>query len=103
MNVNGRTMAVDSTGSTAYLLTTSGLSIAPLGTTQQIQLQPGAALPSTMMLVNPNGVVNAANYQASIVLVQIGPAHRKRLKCRFVHQHELGRFDVGEDHDVGVS
>jgi uncharacterized protein (TIGR03437 family) len=66
VNVNGRTMAVDSTGATAYLLTTSGLSIVPLGTTQQIPFQPGAALPSNLMLVNQNGVVNAANYQTAI-------------------------------------
>jgi uncharacterized protein (TIGR03437 family) len=65
VNVNGRTMAVDPAGATAYVLTTSGLSIVPLGATQQIQFQPGAALPSTMMLVNQNGVVNTANYQAS--------------------------------------
>ena len=66
VNVNGRTMAVDSTSSTAYVLTTSGLSIVPLSATQQIPFQPGAALPSNLILVNQNGVVNAANYQASI-------------------------------------
>lgn len=41
VNVNGRTMAVDSSGTTAYVLTTSGLSIVPLGATQA---QPGTAV-----------------------------------------------------------
>jgi len=52
VNVNARTMAVDSAGSTAYLLTTSGLSIVSLTTaTQQSRPQ-----------VNQNGVVNGASF-----------------------------------------
>jgi uncharacterized protein (TIGR03437 family) len=69
VNVNGRTMVVDSSGSTAYILTTSGLSIVPLSTTQQGQ--PGGpgqtgALASNMILVNQNGVVDTANYRTAL-------------------------------------
>jgi len=51
VNVNARTMAVDSAGSTAYLLTTSGLTIVSLTTTQQSRPQ-----------VNQNGMVNGASF-----------------------------------------
>jgi uncharacterized protein (TIGR03437 family) len=57
---------VDFTGSTAYILTTSGLSVVALGASQQIPTQPGGALPTNLILVNQNGVVNAANYRTSI-------------------------------------
>jgi uncharacterized protein (TIGR03437 family) len=60
VNTNGRTMAVDAAGTTAYLLTTSGLSIAPLTTTQQA---PGQ---SAAIQISQNGVVNVANYRTSI-------------------------------------
>ncbi len=54
-NILGRSMAVDSSGTTAFVLTTSGLSIVPLGAsgTQAPQL-PGTA------------VVNTANFQPAV-------------------------------------
>lgn len=55
-NVNGRTMAVDATGNTAYLLTASGLSVIPLDI-PTVQNRPQ---------VNPNGVVNLASLQTNI-------------------------------------
>ena len=57
VNVAARTMAVDSTGSTAYLLTSSGLSIVPLSAAFNPQGRPS---------VNQNGVVNAGSYTTSI-------------------------------------
>jgi len=63
VNVSGRTMAVDSSGSTAYVLTTAGLSIVPLSTTQPGQ--PGAG-PASAILLNQNGVVDTASYQRPI-------------------------------------
>ncbi len=54
--ISGRTMAVDATATTAYLLTTSGLSIIPLD-------QPAIADRPT---VNQRGIVNLASLQASI-------------------------------------
>jgi uncharacterized protein (TIGR03437 family) len=56
INTNGRTMAVDAGGNTAYVLTTSGLSIIP------IDRAPAADRPQVMT----NGIVNTANYQASV-------------------------------------
>ncbi len=55
VNVSARTMAVDADGTTAYLLTTSGLSVIPLG--QAVTGRPS---------VNPNGVVNGASFQPSL-------------------------------------
>jgi uncharacterized protein (TIGR03437 family) len=54
--VSGRTMAVDPAGTTAYLITTSGLSIIPLD-------QPAVADRPT---VNQRGIVNLASLQVSI-------------------------------------
>jgi uncharacterized protein (TIGR03437 family) len=51
MRISGRTLAVDAAGTTAYALTTSGLSIVPLD----------PVLPAERPIVNPNGVVNLAN------------------------------------------
>ncbi|MGH9722171.1 MAG: hypothetical protein ACRD8O_18330, partial [Bryobacteraceae bacterium] len=53
--VNGRTMAVDASGATVYVLTTSGLSVVPLN----------PVAPADRPLLNPNGVVNTANYLPS--------------------------------------
>jgi uncharacterized protein (TIGR03437 family) len=55
-NINGRTMALDATGATVYVLTASGLQIVPFDTTgtKYIPLAPA------------NGVVNTANYQPSM-------------------------------------
>ena len=55
-NISGRTMAVDPSGSTAYVLTASGLSIIPLTSTQS-QSTPQLAA---------NPVVNAANFTTSV-------------------------------------
>jgi uncharacterized protein (TIGR03437 family) len=52
VNTNGRSMVVDPSGSSAYALTTSGLSIVPL------DLPAVADRP----VMNPNGTVNLANY-----------------------------------------
>ena len=55
--IPGRTMALDSSGNNAYVLTASGLSIIPLA----------AVLPSARPTVaQNNGVVNLGNYQPSI-------------------------------------
>jgi uncharacterized protein (TIGR03437 family) len=51
-NVPGRMLAVDPSGSSAYVLTASGLSLVPL------EPPPATARPS----VNPNGVVSIASY-----------------------------------------
>jgi uncharacterized protein (TIGR03437 family) len=54
-NVAGRTMAVDATGSNAYVLTTSGLSVIPLGSAAgQSPSLSGAAM------------VNSANFQPAV-------------------------------------
>ena len=55
-NVAGRTMALDANGTTAYVLTTSGLSIVPL--------EPAAR--TAAPAVNRNGVVHLATYQTAI-------------------------------------
>jgi uncharacterized protein (TIGR03437 family) len=69
VNVNGRTMAVNATGTVAYVLSTSGLSIVPLAAPPQGQ-QPGPPQPATpqanLIFLNQNGVVNTANYQTAI-------------------------------------
>ena len=54
--ISGRTLAMDMTSSTAYALTTSGLSIVPLT----------PILPSDRPSVNPNGVVSTANYLPNV-------------------------------------
>jgi uncharacterized protein (TIGR03437 family) len=53
--VSGRTMAVDPSGSTAYVLTASGLSVIPLSPV-------GQGTPT----VTSGGVVNTANYTAAV-------------------------------------
>jgi uncharacterized protein (TIGR03437 family) len=55
-NVSGRLLAVDSSGSTAYFLTTSGLSIVALD----------AVTPADRPQVTQNGIVNIANLKPSI-------------------------------------
>jgi uncharacterized protein (TIGR03437 family) len=55
-NVSGRTMAVDSAANTAYILTTSGLSVVPLE----------AVNPQNRPLVNQGGVVNVGNRTTQI-------------------------------------
>ncbi len=65
-NVSGRTMAVDAAGTTAYVLTTSGLSIVPLVTTPAGPPgQPGGQ-PSAAVTVSSGGIVNTASYTATI-------------------------------------
>ncbi|MBI1896857.1 MAG: hypothetical protein HYS04_10055 [Acidobacteria bacterium] len=54
VNVNGRTMVVDDSGSTAYVLTTSGLSIVPLEA-------PGSG-PADRPVINQNGTVSLSSY-----------------------------------------
>ena len=60
--VGGRTMAVDAAGTTAFALTTSGLSVIPL-----IPIAP-AERPT----VNPNGVVSTASYLPSLAPGSLG-------------------------------
>jgi uncharacterized protein (TIGR03437 family) len=55
LNILGRAMAVDAAGTTAFVITESGLSLLPLDTT-------ATATPS----VSNNGVVNAANFLPSM-------------------------------------
>jgi uncharacterized protein (TIGR03437 family) len=77
VNISGRTMAFDSAGSTAYLLTTSGLSIVPIAGLPALggpgQGGPGQGGPpaggtalSNLPRVNTNGVVNIANLQPTL-------------------------------------
>jgi uncharacterized protein (TIGR03437 family) len=89
VNVSGRTMAVDTAGMNAYMLTTSGLSVIPMtnlpavigavggGTGGPPTGGPGggggggfaglaAALLANTPLINQNGIVNTANYQATV-------------------------------------
>ena len=54
--IHGRTIAMDPTGTTAYALTTSGLSIVPMT----------PILPAQRPTVNPNGVVSTANYLTNV-------------------------------------
>jgi uncharacterized protein (TIGR03437 family) len=56
VNVIGRSMVLDSAGTTAFVLTASGLSVIPLATsaTQNVPLVPG------------NGVVNTANFLGGV-------------------------------------
>ena len=55
-NIGGRTMAVDSSGSTVYAITTTGLSILPL------DAQVAADRPT----INTRGAVNLASYQTTV-------------------------------------
>ena len=55
-NINGRTMAIDPSGATVYVLTASGLQIVPFDTTGTQNIPQAPA----------NGVVNTANYQSSV-------------------------------------
>jgi len=55
LNILGRAMAVDASGTTAFVLTESGLSVIPLDTSTT----------ATPAIIN-NGIVNAANFTASI-------------------------------------
>jgi uncharacterized protein (TIGR03437 family) len=55
-NIGGRTMALDSTSNTVYMLTATGLSVIPLT---------GAARSSTP-IVSAGGVVNSANFRTGI-------------------------------------
>lgn len=57
VTANGRGMAMDPSGTAAYVLTTSGLSVIPIDSTPQVTPQ----LPA-------NSVVNAANFQASVAM-----------------------------------
>ncbi len=56
INVVGRTMVVDSSATTAFVLTTSGLSVIPLAA------PPASGAPQ----VSAGGVVNTANYQSAV-------------------------------------
>jgi uncharacterized protein (TIGR03437 family) len=55
VNINGRTMAVDATGTNVYTLTTSGLSILPLD----------AVTPAERPAMNQNGLVSLSSYTPS--------------------------------------
>ena len=55
-NINGRTMALDPSGATVYVLTASGLQIVPFDTTGTQNIPQAPA----------NGVVNTANYLPSV-------------------------------------
>lgn len=86
VNVSGNTMSVSSDGTTAYMITASGLTVAPItlatalpGGGGAIPIGPGTGtpvitVPAGVTFVNPNGVVNPANNQTKIapgVLVTI--------------------------------
>lgn len=55
-SIAGRTMVVDSSGTNAYILTTTGLSIIPLTPVS----------PSAAPLANPKGAVNLASYTTTV-------------------------------------
>ena len=55
-NIEGRTMAVDASGSTVYALTTTGLSIMPLD----------AQAPADRPTIAARGIVNLASYQTAV-------------------------------------
>lgn len=55
VNINGRTMAVDTSGGTVYALTTSGLSVLPLD----------PVTPAERPLLNQNGTVSLSSYVPS--------------------------------------
>jgi len=57
VNVSGRMMALDPAGTTAYVITASGLSMIPLDAGTNAQTTP---------VVPANGVVNTANYQSGV-------------------------------------
>ena len=59
--INGRTMAVDAAGSTAYVLTASGLSIVPIDTSTR----------SDQPQITPRGLVSSASYQPSVASGQL--------------------------------
>lgn len=59
--INGRTMAVDASGSTAYVLTTSGLSIVPLD----------APARADQPQITARGMVSSASYQPSVASGQL--------------------------------
>jgi uncharacterized protein (TIGR03437 family) len=56
VNTNGRTMVVDAAGTTAYAVTTSGLSIIPIDRTSFLNTP----------TISRNGVVNAASMQTAV-------------------------------------
>jgi uncharacterized protein (TIGR03437 family) len=56
INTNGRTMVVDAAGTTAYAVTTAGLSVIPIYTT----------LPSDLPQVTRDGIVNSASLQTAV-------------------------------------
>jgi uncharacterized protein (TIGR03437 family) len=70
VNLNGRTMAVDAAGTTAYVLTASGLSVVPLGPAAAAGPgQPGPGQPGAgqaQIQISQNGVVNSASYQPGL-------------------------------------
>jgi uncharacterized protein (TIGR03437 family) len=55
-NINGRTMAIDPTGTTAFVLTTTGVSVVPLNVPP----------PTQRPVVSSGGVVNLASYTPTI-------------------------------------
>src|SRR5205823_3571520 len=55
-SISGRTMAIDPVGTQAYMLTTSGLTIAPMT----------AASQATAPVVQNNGIVNTANMLSNL-------------------------------------
>jgi len=67
--INGRTMAVDPSGSAAYVITTSGLSVVPLDTPARTD-QPQ---------INPRGFVSTASYQTSVAPGQLVSAFGRNL------------------------
>jgi uncharacterized protein (TIGR03437 family) len=67
--ISGRTLAVDQSGNTAYVLTTSGLSIVDIpaqGAGGGPGQPPGGGATASRPAVNPNGTVNIASYTTQI-------------------------------------
>ncbi len=72
--ISGRTMAVDAAGSTAYVLTSSGLSVVPL------EVPPRLEQPQ----INPRGLVSMASYQPSVAPGQLVSMFGRNLGVREV-------------------
>jgi hypothetical protein len=85
-NINGRTMAIDSSSATVYVLTASGLQIVPFDTTGTQNIPQAPA----------NGVVNTANYMPNRGLGRVGLHLRaapgfRRLRRQHPAAHRSGR------------
>jgi uncharacterized protein (TIGR03437 family) len=69
MRITGRTLAIDPNGTTAYALTTSGLSVIPMD----------PVLPADRPVLNPNGVVSLANSLPTLAPGSLGSIYGRNM------------------------